>query len=188
MHFFDAGGRTKMKSEEIASKITNALLDLMKEQPYESITITDIVSKAGLSRVTYYRHFSSKEDILIKYFVLTKNRFLQQASLNGGDTSNDLMILNLFLFFKGNMEANKAIRKANLDNELLKFLSTEFLDNLPVKLEKYSAYFIAGGLFNVLINWLENDCKDSLEDVSKPFMYLNKAMPYILEEKKNETK
>ncbi len=167
-----------MKQIDIDTKITNALLSLMNEQEYKDISITDIVKKAGLSRVTYYRHFNSKEDILIRFFTLTKNRFLEQTKLadpNSAQT-NELVILGLFLFFKANMNANKSLRKAGLDSELLRFLSTEFLENLPVKLDKYIAYFVAGALYNVLINWLDNDCKDSIDEVSRPFIELQSTL------------
>lgn len=163
-----------MKQNEIDRKITKALLDLMEEQEYQDISITDIVKKAGLSRVTYYRHFKTKEDVLIRYFELTKNRFNEQIKPSDDSTpaNNELVILALFLFFKSNMGPNKCLRKAGLDGELLKFLSTEFLENLPAKLDKYVAYFVAGALYNVLIHWLDNDCKDSIEEVSRPFVKL----------------
>ena len=172
-----------MKAKDIDIKITNALLELMDEQDYDSISITDITNKAGLSRVTYYRHFESKEDILIKYFVLTKDKFVDQVKLVGAK-DNEAVIINLFYYFKSNLKANKSLRKAHLDGELLKFLSIEFLDYLPVKLDKYTAYFIAGALYNVLVNWLDNDCKDPVDEVSKPFLMLEKVMAYLMDEKK----
>ena len=167
-----------MKQNDIDTKITNALISLMSEKDYKSISITDIVNKAGLSRVTYYRHFNTKEDILIRYFELTKNRFVEQTMSAGtmNADSNEVIILALFLYFKANMNANKCLRKAGLDGELLKFLSEEFLDNLPIKLEKYTAICIAGGLFNVLINWLDNDCKDPIDEVSKPFIEIQESL------------
>ncbi len=167
-----------MKKIDIENKITNALLELMKEEPYEDISITDITSKAGLSRATYYRHFNSKEDIVIKYFENTKQRFLDSLKLNNDNkkVNNEIVIYSLFLFFKANMDANKCLRNAKLDGELLKFLSNEFLDNLPVKLDKFLAYFIAGALFNVCINWLDNDCKDPIDEVIKPFITIEESL------------
>lgn len=149
----------------------------MEEKEYKDISITDIVNRAGLSRVTYYRHFNYKEDIILKYFEITKNRFAEQTRIHELESENyEVIILSLFLFFKANIKANKCLRKAGLDNELLKFLSTEFLDNLPVKLDKYVALFVAGALYNVLINWLDNDCKDSIEEVSRPFIDIQNAL------------
>lgn len=169
--------------KNVTGAITNALLELMKSEDYSKISITDIVNKAGLSRVTYYRHFSSKEEVLIRYFKETKEKFMLQNSYNGGPINNEIMVLNLFIFFKTNLEANKAIRNAHLETELLAFLSREFTDNLPVKLDRYYALFTAGALFNVLINWLDNDCKDPIEEVTRPFI----EIPNALEEyKKNK--
>lgn len=170
-----------MKKNEIDSKITNALLALMEEKDYKDISITDIVNKAGLSRVTYYRHFNDKEEIIIRYFEITKNRFVEQSRVKDleSDKNYEVIILSLFLFFKANIKANKCLRKAGLDSELLKFLSTEFLENLPVKLDKYVALFVAGALFNVLINWLDNDCKDSIEEVSRPFINIQNALTNV---------
>ncbi|MCD8363614.1 MAG: TetR/AcrR family transcriptional regulator [Lachnospiraceae bacterium] len=48
--------------------IFTALLLLMERMPYEKITITDIAKKAGVSRMSYYRLYKSKDDILIQYF------------------------------------------------------------------------------------------------------------------------
>lgn len=175
--FFIKEGENHM-ANNIDTKITNALFDLLEEKEYQNISITDIVNKAGLSRVTYYRHFKTKEDIVLRFFKITKDKFIKQISLNNLDSSQnyELIILGLFLFFKANIKANKCLRKAGLESELLKFLSNEFLENLPVKLDKYVAYFVAGALYNVLINWLDNDCKDSIDVVSKPFIDTQMAL------------
>ena len=45
----------------------NALLELMEETPYEKITVTQIAQRAGVPRMTYYRNFKNKENILESY-------------------------------------------------------------------------------------------------------------------------
>ncbi len=161
-----------MAEKNIEKKITDALFSLMKKKDYKSISITDIVNEAGLSRVTYYRHFSSKEEIIIKFFQLTKNDFINRLGLNSPskESNYEVTILGLFLFFKSNISINKCLKEAGLENELLKFLTDEFMTNLPVKLDKYMACFVAGALYNVLIHWLDSDCKDPIDEVSKPFI------------------
>ncbi|RAX22253.1 hypothetical protein DRB06_04435 [Actinomyces sp. Z5] len=42
----------------------DALLELMHEKPLRKISASEIASRAGLGRVTYFRHFSSKEEVL----------------------------------------------------------------------------------------------------------------------------
>lgn len=58
----------KMKYTDTVKKaITLALVELMKERELGQITIKDIVAKAGVGRSSFYRNFSSKEDILLAY-------------------------------------------------------------------------------------------------------------------------
>ena len=47
--------------------IVTALIELMKVTEYDRITITDITKKAGVSRMAYYRNYTSKDDILNKF-------------------------------------------------------------------------------------------------------------------------
>ena len=166
-----------MRGEAVDRAVIKALLELMQKENFKDITITEITEKAKVSRVTFYRHFNTVEDILIKYFQLTKERYKEQSKLQfiEGERNNDVAILQLFLFFKSNLSATKSLISAGLEGELLKFLNDEFENNLPVKLDKYLAYFVSGALYNVLIHWSQNDCKDSIEEVSKPFRELQNS-------------
>lgn len=47
--------------------ITEAILQLLNNKKYEDITITDIAEKAGVTRITFYRNFESKDDIIKQY-------------------------------------------------------------------------------------------------------------------------
>jgi len=44
--------------------LSNALLSLMREKPYEKISIQDIVRRAYVSRTTFYNHFSTKDEVI----------------------------------------------------------------------------------------------------------------------------
>ena len=57
-----------MPEETVAQeRIAVALIGLLNEKPLDRISITEITEKAGVSRVSYYRHFSSKEDVLTQH-------------------------------------------------------------------------------------------------------------------------
>ena len=47
--------------------IMDALLQLMHTKDYEQITISELTRKAGVSRMSYYRSYSSKDSILTDY-------------------------------------------------------------------------------------------------------------------------
>lgn len=44
--------------------LTEALIQLIKAKPYESIHVRDIVHAAGVSRSTFYMHYNSKDQLL----------------------------------------------------------------------------------------------------------------------------
>ena len=79
-------GLTAESGGEFETYIVTGLLRLMRRMPYESIKITDIVREAGVSRMTYYRHFKSKSDVLVslvEYIIRSVNPVCHENRRNG---------------------------------------------------------------------------------------------------------
>jgi AcrR family transcriptional regulator len=53
--------------DTVKEAIVIALIELMKERDINSISIKDIVEKAGVGRSSFYRNFNNKEEILLLY-------------------------------------------------------------------------------------------------------------------------
>ncbi len=43
--------------------IFTSLMQLMEKKDFQQITVTEITGRAGVSRMAYYRNYTSKEDI-----------------------------------------------------------------------------------------------------------------------------
>ena len=54
----------EQKNTYVKRQITNALLFLLKEKPLSDISVSELTDKAGIGRVSFYRNYQSKEDIL----------------------------------------------------------------------------------------------------------------------------
>ena len=54
----------EQKNTYVKKQITAALLDLLKEKPLSDISISELTNKAEIGRVSFYRNYQSKEDIL----------------------------------------------------------------------------------------------------------------------------
>lgn len=48
--------------------IRNALVSLMREKPFDKISITDIVKRADINRGTFYAHYKNQEEVLEKIY------------------------------------------------------------------------------------------------------------------------
>ena len=51
-------------SRPARASICDAMLDLMETQQFETISVTDLTKKAGVSRTSFYRYFESVYDVL----------------------------------------------------------------------------------------------------------------------------
>lgn len=140
----------------------------------QNITITDITKKAGVSRMTYYRAFSSKEDILIQYFNKVSDHFMQEIRSNPDMTLQQLAV-RYFAFFREHRSLIPTLQKANLlelgfrnfVDSLKRFYTYLFdQDNLNTS-ANYRLHFNAGGLAVMLVLWSENGYEETPEQMAQ---------------------
>ena len=53
---------------------------LMDKKSYEEIRVSDIVKRAGVSRMTFYHYYEQKEDALADYFHEIVNGYVRERS------------------------------------------------------------------------------------------------------------
>lgn len=142
--------------------MVNSLLDLMKTIPFDDITITQITHRAGVSRMTYYRNYVKKEDILINYTQYLTTKFASSMK-DVKNLNNKVFIQILFDFcleyesyFCTLIYSKKAYILLDSINATI-----EKIEKNPEKVY-YDKYF-AGAIFNVLLSWLQDKSKKSNE-------------------------
>ncbi len=163
----------RIQSEKYVDEyIISALFDLMKKKKYDDISITEITNKAGVSRVSFYRNFNSKEDIIKKWIENTTTIFLKTSDINFKKDSTRDYFIKLFSHLEKYKEQSLLIYKANLTH----LLKSEFENNLlsihQQEYDNYKSYFLAGGMFNVYYYWLINGCKESAEEIAEKLVDL----------------
>ena len=58
------GAAEDRRIQRTRQSLHNALISLVLERGYESVTIKDVVDRANVGRSTFYAHYTSKEDLL----------------------------------------------------------------------------------------------------------------------------
>jgi len=94
--------RRKLISIELKEAMGEALLKLIKEKPLDKITVDEFTKEANVGRVTYYRQFKSKQDVIsyklnrdwLKY---SEKNNLSFDKMNPLDYSAVLFQLHIFL-------------------------------------------------------------------------------------------
>ena len=72
---------TDRRVERTQQALTFALVELALSKPWSKITVQDLLDRAGVGRSTFYSHYRSKEDLLLKSFVQMLD--LMDACLDG---------------------------------------------------------------------------------------------------------
>ncbi|HHB91026.1 MAG TPA: TetR/AcrR family transcriptional regulator [Anaerolineae bacterium] len=77
------------------TRLREALIDLLMAKDYESITIRDITQRAGVGYATFFRHYASKDDLLVDAFqesVAQLESLLQAMGTSGSPAEEGRLI------------------------------------------------------------------------------------------------
>ena len=110
-------------NKTVNKTIRTAFLELLSEKPYVDITVTDIVNKAGVARISYYRHFSSVNDIVDCITDELASRFVKNVITIVGSNDKQLWISTLIDFFEFTGEkGNKYFKRISQSNMSVIFI------------------------------------------------------------------
>lgn len=74
-------GRNALDPEEVAAsqraRLVEAIGELATDDGFASITISDIVGRAGVAKAAFYKYFDSKEDCLVAYLDICVNQLIE---------------------------------------------------------------------------------------------------------------
>ena len=155
--------RKNITNEIIRESITEALLLLMNSKPFGQITITEIVKKAGVSRVSFYRNYESKEDVLVSYLDDAAMRWWKNFPKSGGDYA---------LGFFEHCQSLKEII-ALLYKQGLATLSWQNLRNLlgpnegDNEVMAYRKSCLVGCIFGVMSEWVHRGMTETPENMDQ---------------------
>lgn len=152
--------------------IIEALLLLMKKKRYTDIKITDIANKAGVNRVTFYRNFSSKEEVIKVYLECAFNDWGKRWE-ESGDTNVSYQI---FKFFDEQREVIDLLYKSNLQFILAeKILSASSYNEYDPNIIAYTKSMFAYAIFGWCNEWYKRGMKENPEEILNLFENLQKT-------------
>lgn len=153
--------------------IAEALIELLNEKPLSSISVSEITEKAGVSRMTYYRNFESKEDILEKYIGRILEDYHREVYAHAKHASYIRYenVLLGFEYFRRYEDLAKCLMSNNLGWYIRDaVIRSELGLSLVSENDKESRYvFIAyaNTLFGIMTEWVISGMKDDPQKLSK---------------------
>ena len=76
----ESGTNLTARNRHVRICIARALIDLMKHKSLEQITVTELVKLANVSRMTFYKYYVSKAEVLTDYVYELMNEYVEEVS------------------------------------------------------------------------------------------------------------
>ena len=155
--------KNEYKNNIVKESLTDALFKLMSKREFNDITISELSKKAGVSRLSFYRNYNSKEDIIINYLDTKANLWWEKQIK---DRSSDV-ILGMFNHFYSEKYKLSIIYKSGLSHLLYQNIlnCSGPNSNLPNN-EAYTNGWISGGIFGFLDEWIKRGFKESPKELA----------------------
>lgn len=129
----------EMKNRRLKEHIFNVALSMMRQIGFDNITIRMICTEAGISTGMFYKHFSSKEDILAFYYDKAEADF--DAAMNRNISSLPLQqqLVEFYVWVCGYTAELGVDFCRNFFNSKNKRMNTQLFHN---KMMAYTTYCI----------------------------------------------
>lgn len=164
-------------AEQSRKWLAESLFDLMKKQRYSDITITAISENAQLARRTFYRNFSSREEIIIYACTQICEEYIRYLDRDI-EYSIRHIIEVYFTFWQEHIDLLELLTGNNLLCHLIE-VSNRYWPMIFERFRKhwgeecsdkeleYCLLFNMGGLWNILIKWIYSSERENPREMER---------------------
>ncbi len=182
LHLVASGKRTDARVRRTRDALGDALVALMQEKSFETITVQDVLDRAKVGRSTFYSHYSDKDDLLMS----DADEFFESVSMLlslRGDKSERVFPVQEFFGhiieakqfvdalvssgkFQDNMELARGQFARGIERRLAELPRAQSIsaDERPA-----IAFAHAGALLSLLEWWIDRGMKQSPAEMDQLF-------------------
>jgi AcrR family transcriptional regulator len=164
--------------ERTRNALGAALIALMQEKPFETITVQQVLDRAGIGRSTFYAHYRDKNDLLLS----DMEDFLEMASTAlslAGEKSNRVAAVRELFAHVGEMrDLRAAMTASGKMRDFLELGQEYFARGIARRLAELSAsvgipegqrvgmsHALAGAMFALMLWWVGHGAAPSAEEM-----------------------
>ena len=182
LHLVELKKREDARVRRTRDALGDALVALMQEKPFDTITVQDVLDRAKVGRSTFYSHYSDKDDLLMS----DAEEFFESVAMMlsvRGDTSDRVFPVGEFfghiIEAKQFVDALTAAGKFNDNMELARGLFARGIERRLAELPKGQgisenerpaiAFAHAGALLALLTWWIDRGMKQPPAEMDELF-------------------
>lgn len=182
LHLAKLKKKTDARVRRTRDALGDALVALMQEKPFETITVQDVLDRARVGRSTFYSHYSDKDDLLMS----DADDFYERVSMGlsaKGDKSDRVFPVKEFfshiaearrfvnaLSSSGKMQENMELARGHFARGIERRLGeVPRGHSIPESERPAIAFAHAGALLSLLTWWIDRGMSQSPEEMDELF-------------------
>ena len=178
--------KSESKYFSTAARMDTAFLELIEKKDFAYITVKEICEKAGVNRSTFYLHYETVNDLLAEsaqYIIDQFVEFMPHKTAEILDAISTRPLDELYFItpeyltpylnyikkyrhiFQVTIAQSSVLDMDKVYRKLNRHVLTPILNRfqVPSEKQKYIMAFHINGIMALIKEWLNNDCKDSVE-------------------------
>jgi len=162
-----------MENLDKNTRLFKSLASLSQKTPYHEISISTLCQQAGVSRMYFYRHFSTFDGIITQHINDDFLHFLQRINhrpVKNIETFNEIFfrvlepdLPELAIFLKGE---RADLVQIVFQNDLTELTKIDALPFPKIKNSYWQAY-VTGGLTRILVTWFGKEHPESAQEMGR---------------------
>ena len=181
------GKEQDIRYQRTREQVYQALVSLLKEKSFDSITVKEIVDRAAISRSAFYNHFEDKYLLVERYqveFISKVNQIVTEVKEQGREAMllrvitllkyEDILMALLFSHH-GSVEMQRkllAFLRQNARQNILPHLDVKFQSEQEVR---YFLAFMSNAIFGVIQEWINRGQREEPQDLLR---IVNQLIPF----------
>ena len=174
--------KTDARVRRTRDALGDALVALMQEKPFDTITVQDVLDRANVSRSTFYTHYSDKDDLLMSDAEDFFESISMALSAHGDKSDRVFPVQEFFTHLSDVQPFFKALVKSGKYQENMELARGHFARGIERRLSELPrgksipsnqlpaiAFTHAGALLSLLTWWLDRGMRESPAEMDELF-------------------
>src|SRR5215216_2221218 len=174
--------KTDARVRRTRDALGDALVALMQEKPFETITVQDVLDRAHVSRSTFYSHYSDKDDLLMSDAEEFFESISMALSVSGDKSDRVFPVKEFFVHLSDVQPFFKALVKSGKFQENMELARGHFARGIERRLSELPqgraipanqlqaiAFTHAGALLSLLTWWLDRGMRELPAEMDELF-------------------
>ena len=174
--------KTDARVRRTRDALGDALIALMQEKPFDTITVQDVLNRAHVSRSTFYSHYSDKDDLLMSDAEEFFEALSTALSAHGDKSDRVFPVKEFFGHLSDVQPFYKALVKSGKFQENMELARGHFARGIERRLSELPraqsiaanersaiAFTHAGALLSLLMWWLDRGMRETPAEMDELF-------------------